>query len=54
MFKILALLFKLIAPYSTNRTATFNMTNQIIYNIFPKMGVYINTNYNALAYTSIP
>jgi hypothetical protein len=54
MLKILALLFNLIAPYSTNRTAISNITNQIIYNIFPKMSVYVNTNYNALAYTSIP
>jgi hypothetical protein len=54
MLRILALLFNLIALYGTNRTVISNMTNQIIYNILPKIGVYVNTNYNALAYALIP
>ena len=54
MLGILALLFNLIAPYSTNGTVISNMTNRIIHNIFPKMGVYVNANRNALACASIP
>jgi hypothetical protein len=54
MLRILALLFNPNAPYSTDKTAISNIINQIIYNIFPKMGVYVNANCNALAYTSTP
>jgi hypothetical protein len=54
MLGILALLFNPIAPYSTNKTAISNMTNRIIHNILPKMGVYVNANCNALACASIP
>jgi hypothetical protein len=54
MLKILALLFNLIAFYSTNKTTISNITNQIIYNIFSKISVYVNNKRNALVYTSIP
>ena len=54
MLGILALLFNPNAPHGTNGTAISNMTNRIIYNILPKMGVYVNADRNALACASIP
>ena len=54
MLRILALLFNPNAPYGTNGTAISNITNQMIYNILPKMGVYVNADRNALACALIP
>ena len=48
------LLFNLNAPHSAAGTATSNMTNRMIHNILPKMGVYVNADRNDLVYASTP